>query len=117
MSFSKKFTEAFLVVLLLNLSVFSLKAQELKAEEVISKHLDSIGTKEKRDEIKNRLVVGTSEFESKLPSRKTTGKAIFVSEVNNLFFVSSFNSKEYPYEKIGFFKGKMDLPYVNLSPD
>jgi len=115
MSYPKKIIRGFLFLFLLHLSVFSLKAQELKAEEVIAKHLDSIGTKEKRDEIKNRLVVGTSEVESKLPSRKTTGKAVFVSEANNLFFVASFNSKEYPFEKIGFFKGKTDLPYVTAG--
>jgi hypothetical protein len=114
MSFSnsKKILKTFLVVLLLNLSVFYIKAQDLKAEEIISRHLDSIGTKEKRDEIKNRLAAGTSEFESKLPNRKTGGKAIFVSDANNLFFVSSFNSKEYPFEKIGFFNGKANLPFV-----
>jgi len=115
MSYSKKIIRVFLFLFLLNLSVFFVKSQDLKAEEIISKHLDSIGTKEKRDEIKNRLVVGTSEFESKLPSRKTTGKAIFVSEANDLFFVSSFNSKEYPFEKIGFFKGKQNLPFVTAG--
>jgi hypothetical protein len=112
MSFVKKNIKTCLVVFLLNLCVFSIDAQELKAEEAISKHLDSIGTKEKRDEIKNRFVVGTSEFASKLPSRKTAGKVVFVSEANNLFFVSSFNSREYPFEKIGCFKGKVNLPYV-----
>ena len=112
MPFVKKIIKTFLVGALLNLCIFPMEAQELKAEEAIAKHLDSIGTKEKRDEIKNRLVVGMSEFESKLPSRKTAGKAIFVSEANNLFFVSSFNSREYPFEKIGFFKGKVNLPFV-----
>jgi hypothetical protein len=112
MAFSTKIIETFLVVFLLNLYVFSVNAQELKAEEIISKHLDSIGTKEKRGEIKNRLAAGRSEFESKLPSRKTGGKAIFVSDANNLFFVSSFNSQEYPFEKIGFFNGKANLPFV-----
>jgi hypothetical protein len=113
MSNSKKIVKTFLVLLLLNQSIFYIKAQELKAEEIISRHLDSIGTKEKRDEIKNRLAAGTSEFESKLPSRKTGGKAIFVSDANNLFFVSSFNSQEYPFEKIGFFNGKANLPFVS----
>ena len=115
MSHSKKIVRAFVVVFLLNLSAFSIKAQDIKTEEIISKHLNSIGTKEKRDEIKNRLIVGTSEVESKLPSRKTGGKAVFVSEANNLFFVASFNSKEYPFEKIGFFKGKTNLPYVTAG--
>jgi hypothetical protein len=115
MPISKKNIKAFLVIVLLHLSAFSVKAQDLKAEEVISKHLDSIGAKEKRDEIKNRMVVGISEFESKLPRRKTAGKAILVSEASNLFFASSFNSQEYPFEKIGFFKGKTNLPFVTAG--
>src|SRR5215203_3245875 len=81
----------------------AVNAQKITVEEIIANHLDSIGTKEKRDAVKNRLAVGTSQFESKLPSRKTAGKAILVSEANNLFFVASFASKEYPFEKIGFF--------------
>ena len=115
MSHSKKIVRAFVVVFLLNLSAFSIKAQDIKTEEIISKHLDSIGTKEKRDAVKNRLVGGMSEFESKFPNQKTAGKAVFVSEANDLFFVSSFNSKEYPFEKIGFFKGKQNLPYVTAG--
>jgi hypothetical protein len=112
MPFVKKNIKTVLVVFLLKLCAISIEAQELKAEEAVSKHLDSIGTKQQRAEIKNRLVVGTSEFESKLPSRKTAGKVIFVSEANNLFFVSSFNSRDYPFEKIGFFKGKVNLPFI-----
>ena len=115
MSYSKKIINLLLAVLLMNIFVFSIKSQDLTADEIVSKHLDSIGTKEKRDAVKNRLVGGASEFESKLPNRKTAGKAIFVSEANDLFFVSSFNSKEYPFEKIGFFKGKQNLPFVTAG--
>lgn len=115
MSLSKKIINLFLALLLMNIFAFAVKSQDLTADEIVSKHLDSIGTKEKRDAVKNRLVGGASDFESKLPNRKTTGKAIFVSEANDLFFVSSFNSKEYPFEKIGFFKGKQNLPYVTAG--
>jgi hypothetical protein len=103
-----------LALLFLSFSV-TVKAQKLTAEEIIAKHLDSIGTKEKRDAVKNRLAVGTSQFESKLPSRKTAGKAILVSEANNLFFVASFASQEYPFEKIGFFADKISLPFISAG--
>lgn len=93
----------------------TVKAQKMTAEEVIAKHLDSIGTKEKRDAVKNRFAMGTSQFESKLPNRKTVGKAILVSEANNLFFVASFSSQEYPFEKIGFFSDKVSLPFVTAG--
>lgn len=97
----------------------AVSGQKITADEVIAKHLDSIGTREKRDAVKNRFAVGTSRFESKLPSRKTAGKAIVVSDSGNLFFVASFASQEYPAEKIGFFADKVTLPYItagNRSP-
>lgn len=98
--------------LLLNIPV---NAQKLTAEELIGKHLDSIGTREKRDAVKNRFAMGASQFESKLPNRKTAGKALLVSEANNLFFVASFSSQEYPFEKIGFFADKISLPFVTAG--
>lgn len=110
----KTFT-LFSLILLFFLFSVTLNAQKLTAEEIIAKHLDSIGTKEKRDAVKNRFAVGTSQFESKLPSRKTAGKAILVSEANNLFFVASFASQEYPFEKIGFFADKISLPFVTAG--
>ena len=99
------------IILLFSFSA-AVNAQKITAEEIIAKHLDSIGTREKRDAVKNRFAVGTSQFTSKLPSRKTAGKAIVVSDANNLFFVTSFASQEYPFEKIGFFADKVSLPFV-----
>ncbi|MEO8649901.1 MAG: hypothetical protein ABI539_12110 [Acidobacteriota bacterium] len=93
-------------------SAAQISAQDLRVEDIISRHLNSIGPPEKLAEIKTRLVLGTSQFESKLPSKETTGKALIASENNNLMFITSFNSKEYPFEKIGYFDGKTELPWV-----
>lgn len=87
-------------------------AQSMKPQEVISKHLDAIGKRETRDALKTLMAVGLSEFQSKLPVTKGGGKAIVVSNTDNLFFLMSLNSKEYPFEKIGFFGDKMSLPFV-----
>jgi outer membrane lipoprotein-sorting protein len=110
---------SFLIIFIFAISFFSfsvaINAQKLKAEEIIAKHLDSIGTKENRDAVKNRFAIGLSQFESKLPSLKAAGKAILVSDANNLFFVTSFNSKEYPFEKIGIFAEKVNLPFVSAG--
>lgn len=105
-SFSKKLNGLFALVLLFATSSVAIKAQDLKVEDIISKHLDSIGTKEKRAEMKNRTAVGTSEFESKLPTRRTTGKSAIVSDADNLLFIVSLASNEYPFEKIGLFTDK-----------
>ena len=87
--------------------------QNLKPQEVISKHLDAIGKKEVRDAVKTLLIAGLSEFEAKNPSVKGGGKAMVVSDSDNLYFLMTFNSKEYPFEKIGYFGDKVDLPFVN----
>lgn len=86
-------------------------AQNLKPQEIIDKHLAAIGTREKRDSIKTLMAVGLSEFESKVPLVKGGGKAILVSDPEDLFFVLSLNSREYPFEKVGFFGDKVSLPY------
>ncbi len=86
-------------------------AQNLKPEEIIAKHLDAIGAKDKRDAVKSLMALGASEFESNVPVVKGGGKAVVVSDPNNLFFIISLNSKEYPFEKIGYFNGSPSLPF------
>jgi hypothetical protein len=108
-SLSKSLTLS--IVFLLSI-VGAAAAQKLTAEEILVKNLDSIGTKERRGEIKNQFAGGLSIFQSKLPSRQTAGKVAIASDPENLFFISSFNSQEYPFEKIGYFKDKVSLPFV-----
>ena len=115
MVFSKKLNKLSALIFLCASIVAAAKAQDLKVEDIISKHIDSIGTKEKRDEVKTRMAIGTSDFESKLPSRKTAGKSVMVSDARNLFFITSFASREYGFEKIGFFAGNVSLPYVTAG--
>lgn len=89
-----------------------LNAQNLKLEEVISKHTASIGTAEKQKELKNMVLLGSSAFESKLPERKSIGRVAIVSEESNLLFISSFAADSYPFEKIGVFSSKINIPFV-----
>lgn len=49
-------------------------AQKMTTDELGAKHRASIGTKEKLDSVKERGAMGLSEFESKLPTKKTSGK-------------------------------------------
>lgn len=94
---------------------FSVRGQEMNAEKLVEQHLNSIGTKEKRDAIKNRMAVGTSLFESKLPTKQAAGKAVVASDRSNLMFITSFNSQEYPFEKIGLFNKDISLPFVTAG--
>src|SRR5258708_6629381 len=88
-------------------------AQNLKPQEVISRHLDSIGKKETRDAVKTLMMAGLSGFEAKNPGVKGGGKAMVVSDPDDLYFLMTFNSREYPFEKIGYFSDKVSVPYVN----
>lgn len=86
-------------------------AQSLKPEEIVAKHVAALGATEKLTGLKTVMAIGESEFESNVPVAKGYGRAIVVSDPANLFFVMSLNSKEYPFEKIGHFKGKPSLPF------
>lgn len=101
-----------IVCTIILLFVGSSLAQDLSPEEIFAKHISTVGGKEKLAALKNRVVAGTSNFESKMPSRKSSGKAVIASDEKNLMFLASFASKEYPLEKIGYFNGKTSLPFV-----
>jgi hypothetical protein len=83
--------------------------------EIISRHLNSIAAAEKRQALKTLFAVGASEFESKNPSAKGGGKAIVVSDAENLYFLMSLNSRDYPFEKIGMFGDKLSIPFVTAG--
>lgn len=100
-------------IFLIILFALGLNAQDLKIEEVVSKHTDSIGKTDKRKELKNMMLLGTSEFSSKLPERKSAGKVAIVSDASNLLMISSFAADSYPYEKIGIFNSKLNIPFIN----
>lgn len=86
--------------------------QNLKVEEILAKHLDSIAKPEKRAELTTFMALGISGFESRNPQVVGGGKAVVVSDPDNLLFIISLNSREYPYEKIGYFNGKPSLPFI-----
>lgn len=106
------FFALFLTLIFVTCFSSAVAAQDLKYEDIVARHLDSIGTKEKREAVKNRLALGTSSFESKLPAKSTTGKAVLASDERNLMFLTSFSSQEYPFEKVGAFNGEISLPRV-----
>lgn len=100
------------LTLTIALSAVSAVGQKLKPEEIIAKHLEAIGIEAKRQELKSLFATGISEFEAKNPSIKGGGKAVVISDPSNLYMVMSFNSREYPLEKIGAFKESVSLPHT-----
>jgi hypothetical protein len=82
---------------------------------VLSKHRAAIGSPAKLQTIKTLFAAGMSEFESRMPIVRGGGKAVVISDSDNLYFLMSLNSKEYPFEKIGMFGDKVSLPFVTAG--
>jgi len=91
------------VVMLLLIPYPSTATDKLKPEEIIAKHLESIGTDAARSAIKTRVIAGTSQVVFKTtPVGQSYGRAVLASEgVKNLIGMS-FVSSVYPHEEFGF---------------
>jgi len=102
-------------VFLFSLLALASDAQELKAEDIIAKHIESIGKREALDQVKTLFALGQSSFESQSPLIHGGGKSMVVSDHRNLMWAISLNSKDYPYEKIGYFGDKVSLPFITAG--
>lgn len=78
-------------------------AQKLAASEVISKHLDSIGSAKARASVTTRIIAGTAQviFRTE-PSGQAIGRAVLASEGTKNLVGMSFPSPVYPREQMGF---------------
>lgn len=95
-----------LVVVLLILSSASQTssvAEKMKAEEVVAKHLESIGSAKARAAITTRIISGTSQVIFRTPPPgQAIGRAVLASEGVKSLFGMSFPSPIYPREQLGF---------------
>lgn len=107
--------QALLLVALTLVGFGHITAQGLRSDEIVARHLETVGPKDKRDGLSTLMITGLSEFETSSPAVKGGGKAIVVSDPRNFFFLISLNSREYAYDKIGYFDGKVSLPFVSAG--
>jgi hypothetical protein len=77
--------------------------EKMKAEELIAKHLESIGTAEARAAARNRIITGVSELSLKQGGTgNLLGSALMASEGDKNLLMMAFESSDYPAEKIGY---------------
>src|SRR5687767_10931065 len=119
----KKSSLAMLAILGIFLVAASASAtpQKMTAEEVIARHLASIGTPEDRASAKTRVMTGEVTARLKLSNtlRETGGPAQIASDGQKVLLAMVFNSTNYPYEKAGYDGQKStvaSLPTGGLSP-
>src|SRR5438445_13533754 len=87
--------------------------QKMKAEEVISRHLTSIGPADKRALIKSLVAVGDVRVDYiTQKNQSATGRIVIASEGNKMFFGMKLNALDYPQEKILFDVKKADVAIV-----
>ncbi len=92
------------------------REQKLQVEEVVAKHLGSIGTAEARASIKSRLASGTAEVVLRLGGQGTlSGKGQMLSEGRKLRMAFTFDSFDYPGEQIVFNGEKVDVGRVGTG--
>jgi len=96
-------------------SVVSNADNDPTVEEILKRHKASVGSASNKNQIANRIAIGKSEFDLTLPAWHSEGKALFASDAENTMFVSSFDLAEYPFEKVGLFRGKIDIPFVTAG--
>lgn len=78
-------------------------AQKMKTEEVLAKHLESIGTADARAAVKTLIAVGdaTAKFIS-TKDLVVQGRIVLASEGSKNFFGMNMNSTAYPGERFSF---------------
>jgi len=89
-------------------------SQKLKAEEVVAKHLESVGTAEQRAAIKNRIAVGTVVVTFRSPNTGTApGRFVMASEGEKHLMGMMFDGvPNYPQEKVGYDGKNVSVSYV-----
>lgn len=80
----------------------SFKAQKMTPEEVVAKHLESIGTKEKLAAVKNQLVFGDVGLTVKGSSVPVAGKIVIFSAAEKNIWGMNLNSNDYPLDRFGY---------------
>lgn len=90
------------------------RAQKMTAEEVVAKHLESIGPAAARANAKGRAAVGNTRatFRARNNSGSIDGRAVVGSMDHKIVYALVFNAPNYPGEKFGFDGKKLTIGYI-----
>ena len=101
------------ITVVLFLVALSANGQKLQPEEIIAKHLSSIGTPEKLASVKSLIAVGEVRVEYLTKKNSpANGRIVLASEGNKVFFGMQLNANDYSQEKIVFDGSKTDVTLV-----
>ena len=108
------FVVAFLFIAAARVATVPVTAeQKMKPEELIAKHLESIGTAEARAAARNRIITGVSELTLKQGGTgNLVGSALMASEGNKNLLMMAFERPDYPAEKLGYNGHKLSVKEI-----
>src|SRR6267142_6864632 len=116
---NSKLCTCIFVTMLVALVVLCLLAQhssatdKIKPEDLVARHLESIGTAASRSAVTTRIIAGTSQVIFRTPPPgQATGRAVMASEGNKSLIGMSFKSPVYPREELGFNGNSFIAAYV-----
>ena len=77
--------------------------EKLKPEEVVARHLEAVGAAEARSPQRPRVALGGTRMEVKAGGRGgSEGQGLIASNGDKVLLNATFQSAEYPFERIGF---------------
>lgn len=90
-----------------------LYAQKLTAEEVVQKHIQSIGSPNDIAAVKTRVIAGTALLTLKSPgSGQNSGLSLMFSEADKTAIAMNFGNPDYPHEKFGYDGKDVIISYI-----
>ena len=102
------------LLLLTSISSAALAADKMKAEDVIAKHLEAIGSAKERSSDRSRVIVGAAHavFNARNNSGAIDGRAVFGSINRKVLLGMAFPAPNYVGEKFGFDGKKFTVGYL-----
>lgn len=106
----------FLTLLFLLLIPVASAAQKMKPEELIAKHLESIGAEETRASIKSRVLIGEAKLRIKGGRMGEAGGPVVMASENEKHLIGmTFGSTNYPHEKMGFDGKNLKVAFLHAG--
>src|SRR3989442_3633939 len=90
--------------------------EKMTPEELVAKHLESIGSSQARSSLKTRVISGTAQviFHT-APVGQAVGKAVLASEGTKTLLGFSFPTPVYPREHLGFNGNRFMAAFVTAG--
>src|SRR5690242_20661070 len=103
-----------IVSVALSPAVTRAKDEKLKPEDIVAKHLQSIGPAEKRNAVKTRVTAGPVQVALRQGGyANVTGKGNFLSDGKSVRLAFSFPAPDYRGEQMAFDGDKVTVMQIN----